>query len=228
MPPPSIRVVLADDHALFRQMLYHALLDEEGIEVVGEAANGREAINQVRSLKPDILLLDLDMPEVSGVDVAHTVVKECPATKVVVLTAYDQDEFVFQIVKAGATGYLLKDTTIADVIKAIRAAAAGEALIQPRIAQKILREFARMHETGSPQTPRKTTLPASITDREAEVLGQVAKGRNNREIAAALVISEPTVKTHVANLLHKLGLRDRVELVLFALQAGVVEPDPLP
>jgi len=227
MANEAIRVLVADDHALFREMLVHTLAEEEGIRVVGEAVDGLEAIQMCKELSPDIILLDIEMPKISGIEATVVIVRECPKTRVVILTAYDDDHYVFQLVQAGATGYILKDSHSSEVIGAVRAAASGEALIQPRIAHKILKEFSRMRRQEPPQTSaEKLKALEGLTDRETQVLRLIAQGSNNKEISALLFISEPTVKTHVSNLMHKLSLRDRVDIVLFAMQAGLVHDQP--
>ena len=218
----KIRVLLADDHHLFREMLYHTLCEEDDIEVVAEASNGEEAIEKARTLKPDIIILDIDMPKVNGLEAIRTLKTENPAYKVVILTALEDDSYIFQFIKEGATGYLMKDTNAHEVISAIRAAYSGESLIQPKVVNKILREFCKLvEEKGKAPEKDKADTLALLTEREKEVLALVAKGLNNREIASGLFISEATVKTHVANLMGKLSLRDRVEMVLFALKSGL-------
>lgn len=218
----KIRVLIADDHHLFREMLYHTLTDEEDIEVVGEASNGAETIDKARNLKPDIILLDINMPAINGLEAIRVIKKENPASKVVILTALEEDSFIFQFIKEGATGYLMKDTNSQEVIRAIRAAYSGESLIQPRIVNKILKEFCKLSEKSEKVIDKdKTGILAVLTEREKEVLTLVVKGQNNKEIASNLFISETTVKTHVANLMNKLNLRDRVEMVLFAIKSGI-------
>lgn len=221
----KINVLIADDHALFREMLLHTLEEEEDIVVVGEARDGKDAIELTRSLKPDILLLDIAMPRMDGMEATKILTRECPYTKIVILTASDNDEFVFKLVREGATGYLLKDTSTDNLISAIRAAYSGESVIQPRVASKILKELARlMGEKDGKKDGEKQELMKNkkqlevLTTREIEVAKLVGKGLNNREIAEKLFISETTVKTHVANAIHKLNLRDRVEFVLFMVQ----------
>lgn len=218
----KIRVLLADDHHLFREMLYHTISEEDDIEVIAEAADGEEAILKARELKPDIIILDIDMPKLNGLEAIRIIKRENSASKVVILTALDDDSYIFQFIKEGATGYLMKDTHAKEVILAIRTAYSGESLIQPRVVNKIIREFCKLvEEKGkSPEKELGRTLE-KLTEREKEVLAQVAQGLNNREIASKLFISEATVKTHVANLMSKLNLRDRVEMVLFALKAGL-------
>jgi len=222
----KIKVIIADDHGLFREMLLHTLSEEEDIEVVGEAIDGREAIELTRKMKPDILLLDIAMPRMDGIEATKILSRECPLTRIVILTANDDDDFVFKLIKAGATGYLLKDTSTDEVLSAIRSANTGESVVQPRVASKILKEFARLmdEKERDPAGEKKLRLKV-LTNRELEVVKLVGKGLNNREIANKLFISGTTVKSHVANAMHKLNLRDRVELVLFTVQAGIVNED---
>lgn len=219
-----IRVLVVDDHALFREMLLNALEEEPDIEVVGEAADGEAALEACRRLLPDICLLDLEMPRLNGIEVTRRLVQLCPRTKIVILTAYDEDQWIYDLVQAGATGYLLKETHLDEVVRAIRVAWSGESLIQPRVANKILRMFANLSQGNgkSPASNGARELLARLTEREVEVLTLVGRGLNNRELAERLVIGETTVKTHVANVMHKLDLRDRVEMVLFAVNAGLV------
>jgi two-component system response regulator DegU len=219
-----IKVVIADDHALFREMLFHTLSEEEDIAVVGQAKNGVEALEKVKEHGPDILLLDIDMPLLNGLEVTCRVIEESPATKVVILTALDDEQLIFRLIKAGATGYILKDAHSKEVISAIRSAHSGEPMIQPRVMNKILREFVKLirEKESIPRKGRRENLDI-LSEREKEVLSLMAKGLNNREISEALIISEPTVKTHVANVMRKLNLRDRVEVVIFAFQSGLME-----
>jgi DNA-binding NarL/FixJ family response regulator len=221
----DIKVVLADDMHLFRQMLMDALEDEEGITVVGQASNGRDAVSLCKDLKPDIIILDVQMPHMDGVEATVEITRHCPATRVVILTAYEDDEIIFRLVQGGATGYLLKDTRIDEVVRAIRVAYSGESLIQPRVAQKILRMFSTMRtapQAPAPDASRKEML-SRLTQRELEVLAEIGRGRNNKELADLFSIGGTTVKTHVARVMQKLEVRDRVELVLFAVQAGLIE-----
>lgn len=220
----KIRVLIADDHRLFREMLYHTLSEEEDIQVVGQAVDGKEAIAMTHSLSPDILLLDISMPRVDGIETTRVLVKESPQTKIVILTALDDDDYLFTLIEAGAAGYLLKDTSPEVVVNAIRAAHSGESLIQPRLASKVLKKLSHLmkEKERKPADGARKKL-ASLTDREAEVLALVGKGLNNKEIAKSLFISDATVKTHVMNCMRKLNLRDRVEMVLFSVQAGTVD-----
>ncbi len=222
-----IRVLLADDVAMFREMLYSTLEEEEDVVVVGEAADGQEALEKCLELDPDILILDVEMPRMNGVEATRLVAERCPRTKVVILTAYEDDQLIVQLIQAGATGYLLKETSTDEVVRAIRVAHTGESLIQPRVANKILRMMAQM---APPQPAPRATRDDSVreklsrlTSRELEVLIQVGKGMNNKELGAHFVISEPTVKTHVARLMQKLEVRDRIALVMLAAEARLLD-----
>ena len=221
MSETRIKVLLADDHKLFREMLYHFLSEEKEIEILGEAANGKEAVEKTGILKPDVLLLDIDMPEMNGVEATKIIAEKYPQTKIVIITAMEEDEFIFQLIKNGASGYLLKDSSLSEVLKGIKAAHSGEALIQPRVVNKILRQLVELMDKQPQPSPQALK---SLTGREIEVLQLAAQGANNKEISARLFISEPTVKTHIGNIMHKLNLRDRVEMVLFAVQHQIVSP----
>lgn len=218
----KISVLIADDHSLFREMLFHTLSEEEDIEVIGQAIDGREAIDLTRSLKPDILLLDINMPRVDGIETTKVLTKDSPCTKIVILTAIDDEEYIFTLVREGATGYLMKDTSSENVVNAIRAAYRGESLIQPRVASKILKKLnVLMSEKEAPAAKDKKKQLEALTERELDVVKLLGRGMNNKEIGERLFISEATVKTHVMNSIHKLCLRDRVELVIFAVQSGL-------
>lgn len=219
----TIKVILADDHNLFRKMLFHLLSDEDDIEVIGEASTGKEALEQCKEKNPDILILDINMPVMDGLEAIRLLHEENNNIKVIILTAIEDDDYIFKFIREGATAYLLKDTTPQEMLKTIRAAYYGESLIQAKVMKKILNEFCKLSE----QKEKKVVQPItnskaldSLTEREKEVLSLIAKGMNNKEIASSLVISEATVKTHVANLMNKLEKRDRVELVLYALKSG--------
>ena len=227
-----IRVVIADDIPFFRQMVVDTLEEEDDIEIVGEAPNGREAVDLCRRLSPDIILLDVEMPVMNGVEATRHIVSSCPATRVVIITAYEEDQLIVQLIQAGATGYLLKDTPMEEVVRAIHVAHSGESLIQPRVAQKILKMFAGLSSEGLPPAPAEKPAPARdtskverLTSREKEILVAIARGHNNKELAELFQIGGTTVKTHVARVMQKLEVRDRVELVLYAVQAGLVEEE---
>ena len=208
-----IRVLVVDDHAVVRQGL-RAFLDlQEGIEVAGEAANGVEAVEQTRGLLPDVVLMDLVMPEMDGIEATRRIRALSPRTQVIVLTSFAEDEKVFPSIKAGAMSYLLKDVSPAGLVKAIQAAHRGEAQLHPEIARKLMEEFS---------TRAREPIPADLTRRELEVLRLIARGLSNREIAGELVISEKTVKTHVSNILSKLHLADRTQAAIYAFKEGLV------
>jgi NarL family two-component system response regulator LiaR len=211
-----ISVLIADDHAMVRQGLRNFLDLHEDIEVVGEATNGVEAVDQVRQLLPDVVLMDLVMPEMDGIEATRKIRAISPDTQVIVLTSFAEDEKVFPSIKAGALGYLLKDVSPTDLIKAIQAARRGEAQLHPEIARKLMDEFS-----SRPREP----IPEELTERELDVLRLVARGLTNREIAQKLVISEKTVKTHVSNILGKLRLSDRTQAAIYALRQGLVPED---
>lgn len=209
-----IRVLIADDHPVVRQGL-HTFLDlQEDLEVVGEARDGQEAVDIVRRLQPDIVLMDLVMPQLSGIDAIPQVREVSPSTKVIVLTSFADDEKVFPAVKAGAAGYLLKDAQPQELAQAIRTVHRGEALLHPSIAAKLMREYA------GGESRAKGDL---LTDRELEVLRHLARGMSNKEIAKSLVLSEKTVKTHVSNILRKLDLADRTQAALYAVKQGLAD-----
>lgn len=224
--PEPIRLVIADDMPLFREMLVHSLEDEPDIEIVAHASNGLEAVEACRTCAPHIILLDVEMPKMNGVDATRAIVAECPATRVVILTAYEDDQLILELIQAGATGYLVKDTHVDEVVKAIRVAHDGESLIQPRIAQKILRMMVALPAKDDEASMSSTVDHykqglALLTTREREVFEGMARGLNNKEIAEKFVIGHTTVKTHVNRIMQKLELRDRVEAVLFAVHAGL-------
>lgn len=218
----KIKVILADDHNLFRKMLFHLLSDEDDIEVIGEASTGKEALEQCKEKNPDILILDINMPVMDGLEAIRLLHTQNNNIKVIILTAIEDDDYIFKFIREGATAYLLKDTTPQEMLKTIRAAYYGESLIQAKVMKKILNEFCKLSEQKEKNIHPTTNSKAleSLTEREKEVLSLIAKGMNNKEIASSLVISEATVKTHVANLMSKLEKRDRVELVLYALKSG--------
>ena len=210
----KIRVLIVDDHGVVRQGLrtYLEVLDD--IEVIGEAENGSEAVAQVRQHQPDVVLMDLVMPEMDGIEATRQVSAISPSTRVVVLTSFADDEKVFPAIKAGARGYLLKDVSPAELANAIRAVQAGETHLHPEITKKLVEQLA------SPK-PDQEPLPDDLTPRELEVLRLIAQGMNNRQIALALTISEKTVKTHVSNILSKLHLADRTQAAIYAHRHGV-------
>jgi len=210
----AIRVLIADDHPVVREGLSAMLNKQPDIEVVGEAGNGREAMEKARELGPDIVLMDLRMPEVDGVEAMRQIAATNPEIRFIVLTTYDNDEYIFKGIEAGARAYLLKDSPREDLFKAIRAVHRGESLIQPAIAGKVLDRFAELS--------RQVQVPEALSDREVEVLRLMADGAANKEIAAGLSISESTVKTHIQTIFQKLGVSDRTGAVTQAIRKGII------
>lgn len=227
----GISLVIADDMPLFREMLVHTLEEEEDIKIVAHASNGIEAVEACCLHRPDIILLDVEMPKMNGLEATKAIASKCPDTRVVILTAYEDDRLILQLIQAGATGYLVKDTHVDEVVRAIRVAYDGESLIQPRVAQKILQMLVSLppqdDKSKDPElTKRIQSKLERLTAREREVLEGMAKGLNNKEIAEQFCIGHTTVKTHVNRMMQKLELRDRVEAVLFAVEAGLVDGRP--
>jgi two-component system NarL family response regulator len=216
----AIRVLVVDDHALFRRGLEMVLAQELDIEVVGEASDGTEAIQLARELTPDIVLMDVRMPRRGGIDATTAIKDVVPSTKIVMLTISDEEADLYDAIKAGASGYLLKEISIDEVASAIRAVHGGQSLISPSMASKLLTEFATLIKRGDD----RQQIPAPrLTERELEVLKLVAKGLNNRAIAEQLFISENTVKNHVRNILEKLQLHSRMEAVVYAVREKLLE-----
>ena len=214
-----IRVLLVDDQALFREGLRTLLSVQPDLEVVGEAANGEEAIQQAIRLQPAVVLMDLQMPVLDGVAATRRLRAEMPGSRVIVLTTFDDDEYVFEGLRAGAVGYLLKDAPSEKLFEAIRAAARGESFLQPSVAAKVVAEFARLSDK---RTHLKQPLVEQLSERELEILKLVASGASNKEIAAKLLIAEGTVKNHVTNILGKLEVRDRTQAALKARDLGLI------
>jgi DNA-binding NarL/FixJ family response regulator len=215
----AIRVLIADDQSLVRAGFRLVLENHDDIEVVGEASNGHEAVHSAGRLQPDVVLMDIRMPELDGIAATAQITERHPA-RVLVLTTYDLDEYVYDALQAGASGFLLKDTPPEQLAGGIRAVAAGEALLAPTVTRRLIEEFARV---GPATRARPETLD-ELTPRELEVLRLLARGMSNAEIAAHFVLGETTVKTHVAHVLNKLGLRDRVQAVVLAYESGLVTP----
>jgi DNA-binding NarL/FixJ family response regulator len=211
------RVLLVDDHDLFRTGLRN-LLEQEGVAVVGEAAAGDDALRFVRELQPDVVVMDLNMPGMTGVEATKKIISFAPLTRVVVLTISDQDGDVMDAIFAGACGYLLKDASIEDVMKGIQAAAIGESLISPTIASKVLERVRAT--SASPDAAE--TIRAELSDREVEVLKLIANGKDNSEIAGDLHISPKTVKNHISNILMKLQIANRIQAAVYAVRSGIV------
>jgi DNA-binding NarL/FixJ family response regulator len=194
---------------------------QDDIEVVGETADGLEAVARSRELRPDIVLMDIRMPGRDGLEATRELLRESPETHVLILTTFDLNEYVYEAMKAGASGFLLKDVPRSQLIEGIRTVAGGEAMLAPAITRRLIEEFVRRPPASIRPSP---PVLEALTAREREVLDHVARGRSNSEIAAALYVSEATVKTHVAHALGKLGLRDRVHAVVFAYESGLIEP----
>ncbi|HLN43204.1 MAG TPA: response regulator transcription factor [Acidimicrobiales bacterium] len=225
----TIRVLLADDQELLRMGFRMILTQEPGIEVVGEAGNGEEAIALASSCDPHVVLMDVRMPVVDGIEATRQIVSDNPAVRVLVLTTFDLDAYAFGALRAGASGFLLKDVPPAELVAGIRAVASGDAVVSPRITRRLLDEFAPLLEPpGHRELAQGASAMAKLTDREQEVLVAVAEGLSNAEIAGRLFVSEATVKSHVGRILAKLGLRDRVQAVVFAFQTGIVRPQGRP
>jgi DNA-binding NarL/FixJ family response regulator len=220
----TIRVVVADDQVLVRSGFTMLLSGEEGIEVVGEASNGVEAVALAASVHPDVMLMDVRMPVMDGLEATRRISGDpsMASTRIVILTTFDLDEYVHEALRAGASGFLLKDTMPVDLLNAVRVVADGDALIAPRITRRLIEEFARRPEPSAANAA--SAALDQLTDREREVLELLARGLSNSEIADRLVVSGATVKTHVAHVLAKLGLRDRVQAVILAYEAGLVTP----
>jgi DNA-binding NarL/FixJ family response regulator len=222
-----ITVLLVDDQALLRMGMRLVLDAEDDLTVVGEAGDGTAALTQVAALDPDVVLMDVRMPGMNGIEATSRIAAEHPRSRVLILTTFDLDEYAFEGLRAGASGFLIKDAPPAELVRAIRTVASGDAVVSPRITRRMLDLFAdRMPAAGTPPDPRPPVDPRveSLTPREREVLQAVAEGLSNLEIADRFVLSETTVKTHVGRVLAKLGVRDRVQAVVFAYEKGLVKP----
>jgi DNA-binding NarL/FixJ family response regulator len=219
-PPASLRVLVADDQELVRAG-FCVILEAAGFIVAGEAADGAEAVALAASERPDVVLMDVRMPVMDGLEATRRIAASgAGAPKVVILTTFDLDDYVYEALRAGASGFLLKDAPRADLVAAIRVAAAGDALLAPSVTKRLIEAFAARPAAVAPSPSRL----ASLTPREQDILMLVARGRSNTEIASDLVVSEATVKTHVGHLLAKLGLRDRVQAVILAYETGAIIP----
>jgi DNA-binding NarL/FixJ family response regulator len=225
--PSAIRVLVVDDQELVRSGFCVILDAADGISVAGEAADGQAAVSAVAACRPDVVLMDIRMPGMDGLEATRLITRGAPGPpgwparpKVVMLTTFDLDDYVYEALRAGASGFLLKDSPRHDLIAAVRAAAAGDALLAPSVTRRLIEAFARRPAETAPSPSRL----AALTARERDVLMLLARGRSNPEIAAALFVSEATVKTHVGNVLGKLGLRDRVQAVILAYETGMVVP----
>ncbi len=220
--PDPIRVLIVDDHALFRRGLEMVLAEENDIELVGQASDGAEATQRAAESLPDIVLMDIRMPKSSGIEACRAMKEAAPSTKIVMLTISDEEEDLFEAIREGASGYLLKDIPLDEVADAVRAVHGGQSLISPSMAGKLLTEFATLARRNEDQPPQPVPAP-KLTDREMEVLKLVARGMNNRDIARELFISENTVKNHVRNILEKLQIHSRMEAVMIALRDKLID-----
>jgi DNA-binding NarL/FixJ family response regulator len=219
----GIRVLVADDHALFRQALRGILSTEPDLELIGEAGDGEEAVRMAAELVPDVVLMDVRMPKLAGIDAARQISTQLPSTKIVMLTVSDEDGDLFEAIKAGASGYLLKEVDPAEIADAIRQIHAGQSLLSPAVASKLVSEFAAL----SKRADEKAMRP-SLTARELEVLTLAADGLTNRQIGRRLEISENTVKNHIRNILEKLHLHSRMEAVLYAVREELIDLESKP
>jgi two-component system NarL family response regulator len=219
-PGDAIRVMICDDHALFRRGLIMVLESEDGIDVVGEAEDGQDAIARVGDLAPDVILMDVRMPRMSGIEATRAIAAAVPSAKILMLTVSDEEDDLYEAIKAGATGYLLKEISIEEVATAVRAVMSGQSLISPAMASKLLTEFTSLAKKAD---ERQAVPTPRLTDRELEVLKLVAQGMSNREIATELYISENTVKNHVRNILEKLHLHSRMEAVVYAVREKLLD-----
>jgi DNA-binding NarL/FixJ family response regulator len=216
----TIRVAIVDDQALMRDGFSMILQAQGDIDVVGDADNGRSGLELCRRTRPDVVLMDIRMPEMDGIEATGLISSDDDNdTKVLVLTTFDLDEYVYAAMRAGASGFLLKDTPATELITAVRVIAAGDALLSPSVTKRLIEEFARQ-----PEPAAAPALPDDLTEREYETLQLLARGLSNREIAAEMFVSEATAKTHVSHLLTKLDVRDRVQAVVFAYETGIVRP----
>jgi DNA-binding NarL/FixJ family response regulator len=218
----TIRVLIADDQVMVRQGFTVLLNAEPDIEVVGQAVDGVDAVAKVAELTPDVVLMDIRMPELGGIEATRRITEPTGSTvKVLVLTTFDLDEYVYEALRAGASGFLLKDASAAELAQAVRVVADGDALLAPSVTKRLIAEFSRV--TGAPRAPLKGRV-GDLTERETEVLSLIAQGLSNAEIAERLVVAEQTVKSHVSRILVKLGLRDRTQAAVFAYETGLVRP----
>ena len=216
-----IRVLIADDQALVRVGLRKILEAEPELSVVGEAADGEEGVSAARSLRPDVVLMDIRMPVLDGIEATRRITRSVPSTRVLILTTFGLDTYVFDSLRSGASGFMLKDAPPEEIAAAVRIVATGDALLAPAVTRAVIDEFARRAPAAAPKQPPALT---ELTPREREVLQLLARGRSNAEICEELVVSEATAKTHVARILQKLDLRDRVQAVIYAYESGLVSP----
>ena len=219
-----ISVLLADDQPLLRRGFRMILEAEEGLTVVGEAGDGAEAISLAHSCKPDVVLMDIRMPGTDGIEATRRITLGEPDVRVLVLTTFDLDEYAFGALRAGASGFLLKDVRPAELVAAVRTVASGDAVVSPRVTRRLLEEYAHVLPVSGAQQADRFPQLSALTEREREVLAAVAQGMSNTEIAESLCVSEATVKSHVGRILAKLELRDRVQIVVLAYESGLMRP----
>ena len=219
----NIRILVVDDHTLVREGTAQMLELTREFKVIGQASSAREALDKIRALSPEIVLMDIKMPGINGIEATRMIKQEWPEVEVIILSMYDEDEYVVEAVKAGATGYLLKDSTQEDLVRAIHIVHSGGSLIQPGLARKVLREFANLARENALGPAARPSLLRELSDREIEVLQHVAGGKSNREIADQLLISEKTVKAHLRSIFRKLEVSDRAQAVAHAMRKGLVE-----
>ncbi|MEU3469728.1 response regulator [Streptomyces sp. NPDC048387] len=217
----TIRVLIVDDQMMVREGFSVLLNAMEGIEVVGEAVDGRQALAQVAALRPDVVLMDIRMPEMNGLEATRHIVAADTDAKVLVLTTFDLDEYVYQALRAGASGFLLKDASARQLAEGVRVVAAGEALLAPSVTKRLIVEFSKLAEVNRTRDPAGI---GELTERETEVLVLIAQGLSNAEMADRLLVAESTVKTHVSRILVKLGLRDRTQAAVYAYETRLVTP----
>jgi len=222
MEGEKVRVLIVDDHTLFRRGLVSLLSQQENLEVIGEASDGEEALEKAKELMPDVILMDIRMPKINGLEATRRIKAEMPYVKILMLTVSDEEQDLFEAIKSGASGYLLKNLEPEDLIRYLEGVRRGEAPIDPLMASKILQEFKRGMET-----PRPPTGPELLTPREREILELVAMGDANKEIARKLGISENTVKNHLRNILEKLHLQNRVQAAMYAIREGLIREPPI-
>ena len=216
----SVRVVLVDDQALIRTGFKMILETEDDIEVVGEASDGEQAISMTRSVRPDVVLMDVQMPTMDGLEATGRIVQDASIpSRIVILTTFERDDYIFEALRAGASGFLLKNAPSEELVHAVRVVAAGDALLAPSVTRKVIEGFIRR-----PAQHRNEGELRRLTERETEILQLLATGKSNSELAAHLFVGEGTIKTHVSSVLTKLGLRDRMQAVIFAYESGLIEP----
>jgi DNA-binding NarL/FixJ family response regulator len=216
----SVRVVLVDDQALIRTGFKMILETEDDIEVVGEASDGEQAISMTRSVRPDVVLMDVQMPTMDGLEATGHIVRDTNIpSRIVILTTFERDDYVFKALRAGASGFLLKNAPSEELVHAVRVVAAGDALLAPSVTRKVIEGFIRRPAQRSNEVELRR-----LTERETEILQLLATGKSNSELAAHLFVGEGTIKTHVSSVLTKLGLRDRMQAVIFAYESGLIEP----